>query len=90
MSTVTCVVKGSHTVSRNECTVYVTPLQEGNDLERHDKEVGEQEKLRQMCKTVFSHGDYWLYHRFFADESTESVLEKRPEEKIWQVVKETR
>ena len=79
MSTVTCVVKGSHTVSRNECTVYVTSLQEGNDLERHDKEVGEQEKLRQMCKTVFSHGDYWLYHRFFADESTESVLEKRPE-----------
>ncbi len=35
-------------------------------------------------------GSYWIYHKNFVDENVDQVLEKKPEEKIWRVVRETR
>lgn len=33
-------------------------------------------------------GSYWLYNKNFIDDGIDSVLEKKPEEKIWRVVRE--
>ena len=35
-------------------------------------------------------GSYWIYHKNFIDNDIDAVLEKKPEEKIWRVVRETR
>jgi len=31
---------------------------------------------------------YWIYHKPYVDSQIDQVLEKKPEEKIWRVVKE--
>lgn len=33
-------------------------------------------------------GKYWLFHKHLIDEGLQDVLEKKPEEKAWRVVKE--
>ena len=43
-----------------------------------------------IARLLYQDGKYWLFHKSFIDENAESVLEKKPEEKVWRVVKEIR
>ena len=43
-----------------------------------------------IARLLYQDGKYWLFHKNFIDENAESVLEKKPEEKVWRVVKEIR
>ena len=47
-----------------------------------------QEKI--VARLYQQDGSYWIYHKNFLDENVDQVLEKKPEEKIWRVVRETR
>ena len=39
---------------------------------------------------LHQNGTYWVFNKNYVDESIEQVLEKKPEEKIWRVVRDTR
>lgn len=39
---------------------------------------------------MYRNGNYWVFHKQFLDEGIDQVLEKKPEEKIWRVVRDTR
>ena len=41
-----------------------------------------------IARMLYQDGKYWLFHKNFIDENAESVLEKKPEEKVWRIVKE--
>ena len=41
-----------------------------------------------IARTYYQNGSYWVYHKNHIDESIDSVLEKKPEEKIWRVVRD--
>ena len=43
-----------------------------------------------VARMLHQDGNYWVYHKNFLDEAIDQVLEKKPEEKIWRVVRETR
>ena len=43
-----------------------------------------------VARMLYQDGKYWLFHKNFIDENAETVLEKKPEEKVWRVVKEIR
>ena len=43
-----------------------------------------------VARVLHQDGSYWVYHKNFLDEGIDQVLEKKPEEKIWRVVRETR
>ena len=46
----------------------------------------EREKI--VARILSHNGNYWIYHKNFIDEGIDQVLEKKPEEKIWRVVRE--
>lgn len=51
----------------------------------------DQEKREQViARLMHKNGAYWLYHKNLIDENIDSVLEKKPEEKIWRVVRDNR
>ena len=39
---------------------------------------------------MHQNGAYWVFHKNYIDETVDQVLEKKPEEKIWRVVRDTR
>lgn len=39
-------------------------------------------------RILIKDGKYWLFHKMLIDEGLQEVLEKKPEEKVWRVVKE--
>ena len=39
-------------------------------------------------RTFYDNGAYWFYHKNHIDEAIDNVLEKKPEEKIWRVVRD--
>ena len=41
-----------------------------------------------VARMLYQDGAYWLFHKNFIDENAESVLERKPEEKVWRVVKD--
>ena len=43
---------------------------------------------RVVARTYYQNGSYWLYHKNLVDEGLDNVLEKKPEEKIWKVVRD--
>ena len=42
-----------------------------------------------IARCLLRRDSYWLYHRQLIDDQCEQVLETKPEEKLWQVVKQT-
>lgn len=48
--------------------------------------VEEREKI--VARILNFNGNYWIYHKSFVDSQIDQVLEKKPEEKIWRVVRE--
>lgn len=39
---------------------------------------------------MHQNGAYWVFHKNYVDETIDQVLEKKPEEKIWRVVRDNR
>lgn len=48
----------------------------------------EEEKDKIVARVLSFNGNYWIYHKNFVDQTVDQVLERKPEEKIWRVVKE--
>lgn len=48
----------------------------------------EEEKEKIVARILTYNGNYWIYHKNYIDEAIDQVLEKKPEEKIWKVVRE--
>ena len=48
----------------------------------------EEEKEKIVARILSYNGNYWIYHKNYLDEAIDQVLEKKPEEKIWKVVRE--
>lgn len=44
---------------------------------------------RIIARVLFKEGKYWLFHKHMIDENLQEVLEKKPEEKVWRIVKES-
>ena len=49
----------------------------------------QKDRDRIIARILYKEGKYWLFHRHFIDEHLQEVLEKKPEEKVWRVVKES-
>lgn len=43
-----------------------------------------------MARAYHHNGSYWIYNRTLVDSQLEATLEKKPEEKMWRVVRETK
>ena len=43
---------------------------------------------RIVARAYYQNGSYWIYHKNLVDEGLDGVLEKKPEEKIWKVVRD--
>jgi len=50
--------------------------------------MDETDKEKIIARILNFNGNYWIYHKNFVDSQIDQVLEKKPEEKIWRVVKE--
>ena len=48
----------------------------------------EEEKDKIVARILHFDNNYWVYHKNFIDAGIDQVLEKKPEEKIWRVVRE--
>lgn len=83
-------IKGSHRVFRVESDVRMDASEEGISFEDEEKDLDEKLKDKIVARILHRNGSYWLYHKNFADENIEQILEKKPEEKIWRVVREIR
>jgi hypothetical protein len=66
----------------------VEPL-ENDKLEEDEINMETIEREKIVCRFFFREGSYWIYHKNFIDEAIDQILERKPEEKIWQVVKST-
>jgi hypothetical protein len=51
--------------------------------------ISSQDRDRIIARILFKEGKYWLFHKHFIDEYLQEVLEKKPEEKVWRIVKES-
>ena len=43
-----------------------------------------------IARAFYQNGSYWIFHKNLIDEGLEGVLEKKPEEKIWRVVRDSK
>lgn len=43
-----------------------------------------------IARCLYKDNSYWIFHKNLIDETAEAVLERKPEDKIWQVVKQIR
>lgn len=43
-----------------------------------------------IARLLHQNGAYWIFHKAFADDQIDQVLEKKPEEKIWRVVRDNK
>lgn len=84
------LARGSHMIQRDQSTVRVHSLPiDSASFEAADQQLKHDEANRTIARCLYKDNSYWLFHKALIDESSETVLERKPEEKIWQVVKET-
>ena len=43
-----------------------------------------------IARLLHQSASYWIFHKSYIDDNIDSVLEKKPEEKIWRVVRDNR
>ena len=43
-----------------------------------------------IARLLHQSASYWIFHKSYIDENCDQVLEKKPEEKIWRVVRDNR
>ena len=82
-------IKGSHRLFRSESEVDMD-LVENDNFSLAEKTLDEKYKDKIIARLLHQDGSYWIYHKNFIDDDIDQVLEKKPEEKIWRVVRETR
>jgi hypothetical protein len=42
---------------------------------------------RILIRVLSKNGDFWVFHKNLVDDSQEQVILKKPEEKLWKIVK---
>ena len=82
-------IKGNHRVFRIESDVRMEMV-EDDRFEQSENNLEEKMREKIVARVLQQDGSYWIYHKNFVDEGIDAVLEKKPEEKIWRVVRETR
>ncbi len=80
-------VKGNLRISRTESEVQIRQTEHNNFYEQ-EKGMPEEEKEKIVARVLNFNGNYWIYHKNFIDQNIDQVLERKPEEKIWRVIKE--
>lgn len=83
-------VKGSQFIFRKDSEVDVAMVSNYSKMRfQEDEESMAAEKRDNIIgRILIKDGKYWLFHRHLIDEGLQEVLEKKPEEKAWRVVKE--
>lgn len=81
-------LKGNHRVVRYESDIYVEPY-ETDDFEKEEESLSDKERDAIVARLLYRDGSYWVFHKQLIDETLEQVCERKPEEKIWQIVRET-
>jgi len=82
-------IRGSHRLYRSESDVY-TELSYNENFENLEKKMGQETKDKIIARLMHQSGAYWVFHKNYVDETIDNVLEKKPEEKIWRVVRDNR
>lgn len=82
-------IKGSHRIFRaeSEVTADVTP---SNNFEQQESVMSQELKDRIIARLMHLNGSYWVFNKNLVDDGLDQLLEKKPEEKIWRVVRDTR
>ena len=86
-------VKGTYHFLRDESDLTIEAVDQDKNYQTFEQveEVMCSEKRESIiARMLYQDGAYWLFHKNLIDEDAEQVLEKKPEEKIWRVVKEIR
>ena len=82
-------IKGHHRLYRSESDVY-TELSYNENFENLEKKMSSEATDKIIARLMHQNGSYWIFHRNYIDEMIDQVLEKKPEEKIWRVVRDNR
>ena len=80
-------VKGNQRVFRHESEVEIRATELNNFYEQ-EQQMSADERERIVARILYFNSHYWIYHKNFVDSQIDQVLEKKPEEKIWRVVRE--
>jgi len=80
-------VKGNQRVFRYESEVEIKHSDHNNFYEQ-EQQMAETDREKIVARILNFNGNYWIYHKNFVDSQIDQVLEKKPEEKIWRVVRE--
>jgi len=80
-------LKGTHRIYRAESEV-TAEFSAGTSFEQDEDNMGQAAKDRIVARLMHREGAYWLFHKNFLDTTADQVLERKPEEKIWRVVRE--
>lgn len=60
-----------------------------DQFEKAEDKLPQEDKDKIVARLMVRDNSYWIYHKQLVDETIDNVLEKKPEEKIWRVVRET-
>ena len=82
-------IKGNHRIFRIESDVKLEMV-ETERFEPTEKNLDETTKDKIIARMLHQDGNFWIYHKHYIDNDIDTVLEKKPEEKIWRVVRETK
>ena len=82
-------IKGNNLIMRAESDV-ATEQVFTNNFELNEVTMEAEKRDSIISRMVHQNGSYWLYHKHLVDENIDQVLEKKPEEKIWRVVRDNR
>ncbi len=58
-----------------------------DNFEEQEALISQSERDKVIARFLFRNNSYWMFHKQMIDEHIDQVLEKKPEEKIWQVVR---
>ena len=82
-------LKGSHRIFRAESDV-TAEVAVGRSFEWSEEKMSQDYKDLVIARLLQRNGAYWVFHKAYVDENIDQVLEKKPEEKIWRVVRDNR
>lgn len=82
-------IKGNHLILRNESDVVAEQVNTSS-FEQNEITMKQEKKDSIISRLIHQNGSYWVYHKQLVDDGIDQVLEKKPEEKIWRVVRDHR
>lgn len=87
---VTGHLTGSHSIVRNDCDIFFnqvySPAESNINLPTHQA-LGDSDNIIARICVRANATEYWVYHKALIDAQAEHALERKPEEKLWRVVK---